>query len=137
MLIEQLKNDLKADEGLKLKPYTCTANKLTIGIGRNLDDVGITEEEAMILLENDIRRAYGDLDRNLSWWRKLPEPAGRALCNMCFNLGITRLLKFKKMLSALENGDYEVAANESLNSRWAKQVGARATRIANLMSGGR
>ena len=136
MLIAQLKQDLKLDEGLKLKPYHCTADKLTIGIGRNLADVGISEDEAMILLENDIKSAYGALDRNVKWWRKMHEPAQRALCNMCFNLGITRLLKFKKMLSALERGDYHTAADEALNSKWAKQVGSRADRIANLIRKG-
>ncbi len=124
--------DLKRDEGLRLKPYICSAGKTTIGYGRNLDDVGITVREAEILLENDIARAIADLNRALPWWHDLPELWQRGLQNQCFNLGLTKLLKFKKMLAALEAGDGERAALEALDSVWAGQVGERAQRIAAL-----
>ena len=125
-------SDLKRDEGLRLKPYICSAGKTTIGYGRNLDDVGITVREAEILLENDIARAIADLDRALPWWHDLPESWQRGLLNMAFNLGLTRLLGFKKMLAALEAGDGERAALEALDSVWSGQVGERAQRIAAL-----
>lgn len=131
-MIEQLTEDLILDEGLRLKPYKDTVGKVTIGVGRNLDDVGITEYEARYLLENDIGVAMSELDREISWWRGLPEPAQRALVNMCFNLGWPRLSKFKGMLWALKDGDYPSAAEEALDSRWAAQVGQRAHRIADL-----
>ncbi len=124
--------DLKRDEGLRLKPYRCSAGKLTIGYGRNLDDVGITGIEADILLDYDIRRTYADLDRALPWWRGLPAPWQRGLLNMAFNLGLTRLLTFKRMLAALQAGDGGRAAAEALDSKWAVQVGERAQRIAAL-----
>ena len=127
--------DLQRDEGLRLKPYRCSAGKTTIGYGRNLDDVGITEREAEILLETDIRRSLADLDRALPWWRGLSGPQGRGLVNMRFNLGLTRLLGFKKMLAALQAGNGYWAADEALNSKWAHQVGARARRIAALYRG--
>jgi lysozyme len=128
-----MKRELTQDEALRLKPYRCTAGKLTIGVGRNLDDVGITANEADYLLENDIGRAMADLDRALPWWRGLSDSRQRALVNMCFNLGLTRLLGFKGMLSALESGDGAEAAREALDSAWARQVGGRAQRIAKML----
>ncbi len=136
MNIEQMKTELVRDEGLRLKPYKDTVGKLTIGVGRNLDDVGITEEEAGYLLENDIGRAMADLDRNVPWWRSLSDARQRAMINMCFNLGWPRLSQFQNMLAALEAGDYERAAIEALDSRWARQVGSRAARVAaQIMEG--
>lgn len=131
-MIEQLTEDLIRDEGLRLKPYKDTVGETTIGVGRNLDDVGITEYEARYLLENDIGVAMSELDREISWWRGLEEPAQRALVNMCFNLGWPRLSRFRGMLGALEAHDYPNAAEEALDSRWAAQVGDRAHRIADL-----
>lgn len=131
-MIDDLRKDLIADEGLRLKPYRCSAGKLTIGVGRNLDDVGITRDEAMHLLDEDIARVQRELDRNVPWWRDLPEPAQRALANMCFNLGWPRLSGFTQMLAHLKLERFGQAAYEALDSTWARQVGARAQRIAKL-----
>lgn len=134
--LDALQEDLARDEGCRLKPYRDTVGKLTVGFGRNLDDNGITEPEAHFMLRTDVLRAVSDLDRFLPWWRKMSEPRQRALANMCFNLGIPRLLTFKKMLAALEAGDHETAAREALDSRWAVQVGDRARRIARMIRTG-
>lgn len=120
--IEKLKKDLLIDEGLRLKPYRCTQGKITIGIGRNIEDIGISKEEADFMLENDLARVELELDRNFTWWRKMSEPRQRALANMCFQLGIKRLLGFKKMLVAMEKSDFVNAAVEALDSRWAEQT---------------
>lgn len=127
-----LKADLERDEGMRLFPYRDTVGKMTIGVGRNITDRGISATEAYAMLDNDISMAEIDLDRNYPWWRALPEPAQRALANMAFNLGIGRLSKFQGMLSALKAGDYQGAANEALDSSWAQQVKERAMRIADL-----
>lgn len=132
MNVELTRADLERDEGLRLKPYRDSIGKLTIGVGRNLDDKGISKEEAREMLETDIWDAVKDLDRNIPWWKDTPEPQQRGLINMCFNLGWPRLSKFTKMLDALKAGDGEKAAVEALDSNWAKQVGARAERIAKL-----
>lgn len=132
-----LKADLKRDEGLRLEPYRDTAGKLTIGYGHNIEDRGITEAIAEAILAEDMAIALDDLDRAFPWWRTLPEPAARALANMSFNLGLPRLKRFKKMLRALWAEEFETAAAEAMNSRWAEQVGARATRIAELYLQGR
>jgi len=134
--IHLIKRELMQDEGLRLKPYRCTAGRLTIGVGRNLDDMGITAEEADYLLENDIGRAMAELDRALPWWRGLSEARQRALANMCFNLGIARLMRFKGMLADMAAGDHAGAAREAMDSAWARQVGPRARRIAALLAEG-
>ena len=133
MNLTALKEELIRDEGLRLKPYRDTVGKLTIGVGRNLDDVGITKDEAMHLLECDIRRVKDDLDHALSWWRGLDDMRQRVLVNMAFNLGITRLMGFKNTLAAMRAGNYVDAAKGMLDSKWADQVGERATRLAAMM----
>ena len=132
MMRELLKAELIADEGVVLKPYKCTAGRTTIGIGRNLDDVGISRDEALRLLESDIDRVEKDLDRELPWWRGRPDNVQRAMANQCFQLGINGLLKFKNMLSCLHAGDYEGAKRHGLDSEWAKQTPARAKRVTDL-----
>ncbi len=124
-------------EGLRLKPYKDSVGKLTIGVGRNLDDKGITKEEAMHLLLNDIYDTMSDLDRTLPWWRGLDEVRKAILINMCFNLGLPRLMTFRKMLKALEDRNYELAAKEMLDSKWAKQVGNRAIELSEMMRTGK
>lgn len=128
--------DLARDEGLRLKPYRCPAGKLSIGFGRNLDDLGITEDEARTLLANDISRVRFELDAALPWWRGLSDGRQRGLANMAFNLGLRRLLGFRRMLDALKAGDGRAAAAEALDSAWAAEVGERARRIAALYEGG-
>lgn len=136
MDLARLKADLKRDEGLRLKPYKDTVGKVTIGVGRNLDDVGISNAEAEIMLTNDIAGVMRDLDMALPWWKNLSEGRQRALANMCFNLGIHRLMGFKGMLDALRKGQYDEASQHALNSKWSRQVGARAQRIAVLLQTG-
>ena len=132
---ERLISDLRRDEGCVLKPYRCTAGKLTIGIGRNLDDVGISDAEADTLLRTDLERVVIGLDRHLPWWRRLDDPRQRVLANMAFNLGVRGLLKFGRTLDAAERGNYEETARQMLASKWAGQVGQRAHRLAAMMRG--
>jgi lysozyme len=133
MDIEALKNQLILHEGLKLEPYECTAGKLTIGVGRNIEDIGITEDEARYLLDNDILRVCDELDRNLPWWRDLSDARQRVLVDMVFNLGISRFMQFQNTIAAIESGDYDLASKEMLDSRWADQVGNRAKTLSRMM----
>lgn len=135
-LMDDLVKQLHRDEGLRLKPYKDTVGKLTIGYGRNLDDVGITPEEADFLLEGDIQHAQWTLKQNLPWTEGLDDARLGVLVNMCFNMGIGGLLQFRNMLAACESGDYATAATEMESSAWATQVGARAHRLALQMSTG-
>lgn len=123
---------IKIHEGLRLKPYRCTADKLTIGYGRNLEDRGISEAEAEMLLRNDIIEVTGQLCME-PYWSQLNIVRQAVLIDMCFNLGYSGLKKFKRFLAALEEGDFRTAAEEMMDSRWAEQVGTRATRLCNLM----
>ena len=134
---DELVRELTRDEGLRLKPYRCTAGKLTIGVGRNLDDVGISQGEAEIMLRNDIDRAAEGLDRELPWWRNLDEVRQRVMVNMTFNLGIAGLLGFKNTIELVRTGQYLDAAQHMLATKWAKQVGPRAERLALMMRDGR
>ena len=123
-------------EGLELKPYRCTAGHLTIGIGRNLDDRGITEDEARFLCKNDIQIVERELGGKFPFITGLGDARIRVLLDMAFNLGVPRLCAFQNMWRALEERDFEEAAKEMLDSRWASQVGQRAERLATAMRTG-
>lgn len=158
--------ELVRDEALRTTTYRCPAGKLTIGVGRNLDDVGltadeaatlgaparrgaaleglrITEEQARLLCRNDVDRVVRELDVHLPWWRRLDEVRARVLVNMAFNLGTRKLLTFTHTLSLVEAGLYTEAAHAMLATLWATQVGigteekpGRAGRLARMMREG-
>lgn len=138
-MLAKYKNMTKAFEGLRLKPYKCTAGKLTIGYGRNLEDVGISQAEADMMFERDFAMAESEVKRlckaNQIDWENLIEQRFYVLTDMMFNLGYNRLSKFNKFLYALKTGSYTAAADEMLDSVWAKQVGNRATQLSALMRG--
>jgi lysozyme len=131
-----LRAALLRDEGLRLAPYRDTVGKLTIGVGRNLDDVGISEAEARMMLDADIDAAIVDLVKAFHWFEALSDNRQHVLINMRFNLGMTRLLTFVNTLAAIKDGKYIAAANAMLESKWATQVGERAVRLADLMRKG-
>ena len=130
---ERLIEELKRDEGVELKAYQDTEGIWTIGIGRNLQDVGVSMDEAEYMLANDIDVAVGELQRTFDWFEGLSDARQRVCINMCFNLGLTRLLGFKKFLAAMAAGDWETAGVEMLDSKWSRQVGARSTRLKHLL----
>lgn len=123
-------------ENIRLKPYVDTAGKVTLGIGRNLTDVGITAAEARVLCLNDVIGAENDLDYHIAWWRNMDDVRQQILCEMCFNMGLPRLAKFQKMLGYLQVGNTSGAAEEMLNSQWATEVKDRAKVLATAMKTG-
>ena len=127
---------LKRDEGVRLKPYRDGVGKLSIGTGRNLEDVGISEAENDYLLTNDIKRIAAQLNACCPWWRALDVVRQRVLVNMGFNLGIRALLIFHQTLEFIKTGHYTQAATAMLDSRWAQQVGQRAQRLSRAMQTG-
>jgi lysozyme len=134
--ITNLLEQLARDEGCRLKPYRDTVGKLTIGVGRNLEDVGISKDEADMLLATDIRSADAAVSKALPWTVNI-DPIRRAvLVNMAFNLGIEGLLGFKHTLDLVRAGKYEEASDAMLNSKWAEQVGPRAARLSVQMRTG-
>lgn len=134
---EAMVRQLRLHEGERLKPYRCTAGKLTIGVGRNLEDRGISREESAMLLANDIANEERELLRALPWVAKLDEVRQRVLLDMSFNLGIVGLLGFKNTLATIQAGEYQRGAAMMLDSKWAGQVGARAERLARMMATGK
>jgi lysozyme len=127
---------LEIEEGKKARMYLDTEGCWTAGVGRNLSERPFSEDEIQLMLKNDIAIAEAALDRNCPWWRSMTEARQQALAGMCFQLGISRLLGFKKMLVMLEAGRWDAAAAEALDSKWAKQVPARAKRVTDLIRKG-
>jgi lysozyme len=129
--MSQLVETLKRHEGVKAFAYQCTADKTTIGVGRCVDEdggIGLSDDEIEYLLLNDIERC--------DWYRSLTKPRRDAMINLCFNLGLTRLRGFVKALEAMSRGQYDVAADEFMDSRWATQVGDRAVEVTELIRTG-
>lgn len=132
----KLVDQLIRHEGMRLFPYQDTAGKTTIGVGRNLTDVGLTHAEAMTLLNNDIDRTLMDLIKAQPWVTDLDPVRLRVLVDMGFNLGVPGLLQFKHTLESVRQKNFKQAAHEMLQSRWAEQVGGRAQELARMMETG-
>ncbi len=128
-LIEQL----KIHEGLRLKPYQCTAGKWTIGYGRNLEDNGITKFEAEQLLTHDVSGVIMQLSEAIDGWHCLNEARKAVLVNMAFNMGVNGLMKFKKTLGYVRLKMYKDAGVEMMDSKWAVTVGGRAVELSDQM----
>ena len=136
---DKLVKELILDEGYIYEIYKDHLGYLTFGVGHlvlNTDEeygkeVGTPVSEKRILecLNNDVDIVCEELDRNLYWWKELDDNKQRVMVNMCFNLGYPRLSKFKKFLAAMEVHDFETAAIEMMDSKWANQVGLRAERL--------
>ena len=124
---------IKKHESMVLKPYTDSVGKLTIGVGRNLDDNGISEDEALYMLSHDIKTVTDDLHSIFEDFSYLPYDVQLALTDMIFNLGKPRFLGFKKMIQAIKDKDFKEAARQAKDSKWCKQVGSRCEDNYNLM----
>ena len=135
----KLKEMLKRHEGVKTHAYKCSASKITVGVGRNIDPkggIGLTEDEIDYLLQNDIDRIISELDFQYEWFSDLNSSRQDAMIDISFNLGQTRLRKFEKALTAMSKGDWEEAADEFMDSKWAKQVGHRSKELTNIIRTG-
>ena len=139
--MSKLTEMLRRHEGVESHAYLCSQNFMTIGVGRNVDagddggarGLGLSDDEVDYLLENDIGRVIQELDGEYSWFSELNEARSDAMVDISFNLGQTRLRGFKKALEAMGSGDWEEASRQFLDSRWAKQVGSRATELAEII----
>lgn len=123
-------------EGRRRYAYRDTVGKITIGIGRNLDDVGLSDDEIDYLYANDHRRVRADLDRALPWWRWEDGVRRAALADLCFNLGIVKLLRFRATLRHWRAGEYDAAARQLQHSLWYRQVKTRGVRIVRMVRTG-
>ena len=134
--METLEDQLIRHEGYRQFPYKCSAGKLTVAIGRNLEDRGVSEDEAKYLLHNDITICKQELNLLFPIIKVVNSARENVLINMCFNIGIARLAGFKKMWAAIAVGDFEEAAKQMLDSKWANQVGKRAIELSGIMKTG-
>ena len=136
--IDEIADALKAEEGFVAHCYICTAGAHTVGYGRNIDQkhggIGISEDEADYLLRNDIDRTISECQR-WDWFDELDPVRQSVVVQLCFQLGWPHLSGFNRMLTALTKQDYETAAAELLDSRFAEQVPQRANRLAEQLRG--
>lgn len=131
-----LRNLLIRHEGMKLKPYRDTMGKLTIGVGRNLDERGITEAEAIEMLFNDIHICVREAENTFPWFKEIDGYRKIVVISMIFNMGMPRFKQFKKLIAAIEARDFRQAFLEMLDSVWAEQVGYRSEELAKMMRDG-
>ncbi len=132
-----VETDLLSHEGFKSSVYQDHIGFLTIGIGRMVDarrGGGITFEEAMILLKNDVRKVVADLRKELPWFSQAPTGVQRALVNMAFQMGVNGVLGFKNTLTLIKQEKYKEAAENALKSKWAKQTPARAREVCQWIA---
>lgn len=133
----KLLNALKRHEGYRGAPYRCSNGYLTIGYGRNLEANPLSKKEAEYLMINDLRRGEMALTGINHVFPKLEHgPRRDALLNMAFNMGVKGLNGFRKMWTAIGHRDWDLAADEALDSKWARQVGGRAIEIAEQLRTG-
>lgn len=130
-----LKDLLIHHEGIKGKMYYDSEGVATIGVGRNLEDVGVSYDEAMLMLDNDIKRVLYACWHEFPWFADLTEPRQCVVASMVFNLGLEGFKKFKKMIAAIEKEDWTEAACQMIDSHWAAQVKSRAVELAVMMKG--
>lgn len=128
-----IKNQLIAHEGLRLKPYKCTAGKLTIGVGRNLDDVGVSEQEAFDMLFNDIGKCLKDLRGIFKEFDQLPENIQLVLIDMRFQLGPNRFRAFRAMARAVDDRDWAEMIRQMKSSAWYTQTTNRANNLIEMV----
>ncbi len=129
---------IKRHEGVKSKVYLCSAGYETIGVGRNISEsgLGLSDDEIEYLLANDIARVKSELADTYFWFNGINEARQDAMIDMCFNLGLTRLRGFVKALEAMSREQFDIAADEFMDSRWASQVGTRAIRVTEMIRSG-
>lgn len=137
---ERLKVMLRLEEGVRKYPYVDTVGKATIGVGRNLTDVGLRAKEIDFLLDNDIDDVMHGIATYCPWFGMLSETRQLVVADMVFNLGIAKFLEFKRTIAAIRVGHYDAAADNMLDSKWSRQVGKapgqRAYVLAQMMRAG-
>tara|TARA_R100001594_G_scaffold137743_1_gene180972 strand:- start:602 stop:1027 length:426 start_codon:yes stop_codon:yes gene_type:complete len=135
----RLTEQLRRHEGVERHVYQDHLGFWTIGVGRLVDErggLGLSEDEIDYLLKNDIYRSRKELSETFSWFDDLDEVRQDAMCNLHFNLGLGRLSGFKKAIAFMESGDFLLASEEFLDSKWSKQVGKRSEEVAEMIATG-
>jgi lysozyme len=137
--MQRLLETLKRHEGVRYYVYRDHLGYETIGVGRCINravGLGLSPDEVEYLLINDVQRCIEELDGAFEWFKDLDEVRREAMINLCFNLGLTKLRKFVNALEAMKQRNYNKAATELLNSKWANQVGERSREVAQMIRTG-
>lgn len=129
-----LVESVKAAEGFRATAYQDSVGVWTVGFGTNLQELSIDRPTAERWLNEALRRCETEAAR-FPWYATLNPPRQRVILEMLYNLGLTRFVGFLKMLAAIERKDYAQAAEQMMSSKWASQVGVRATKLAAIMRG--
>ena len=134
MNFDHFRRHLEWAEGRRKAPYYDNAKppRLTIGVGRNLSDKGLRDDEIDLLMENDIAEVISECS-SLPYWSKLNDARQLVVADLCFNIGMTRMLGFIKFNAALDADDFDDAAEELVRSKWYHQVGRRAVKLVTAM----
>lgn len=133
---QRLRSQLVLHEGQRLELYTDTNGLATIGVGHCLAVHGISQAVCDRMLDEDMGRAFDGV-KKLPWFGSLSEVRQRVILDMVFNLGLAGLSKFTHMIAAIVAGEYVQAASHMRDSLWARQVGHRADRLAQMMATGK
>ena len=132
---QRLVEQLMLHEGVRSKPYMDTVGKITIGVGRNLSDVGLSDDEIFYLLNNDLDEVLRDLE-TFPWFAELDPIRQRVMADLRFNLGPDRFRGFKMMLRCMASGDHAGASNALRSSVWFSQVRTRGPRLVDMLRTG-
>ena len=135
-VISNVRELVTLHEGVRRFPYRDTVGKLTIGVGFNLDDVGLYPEEIDFILGNRLSRTEEEVERVFPWYNELDEVRQAVVLDMAYNMGMSTLSQFKRTLGSIRDGDYVRASAQMLQSKWARQVKGRAIRLSIMMETG-
>ena len=133
--MQDIINSIKAHEGYEPMVYQCTEGHDTIGVGFKVDDLFLSEKVCDLILEEKLNELIPQIERKLSWFRYAQDEVKLVIVNMCYQMGLSGVLKFKRALAAMEIKNWEMAADEMLDSLWARQTSRRANELADLIRG--
>ena len=131
--MQDIINSIKAHEGYEPMVYQCTEGHDTIGVGFKVDDLFLSEKVCDLILEEKLNDLIPRIERKLSWFRYTQDEVKLVIVNMCYQMGLSGVLKFKRALAAMEIKNWEMAADEMLDSLWARQTPRRANELADLI----
>ena len=133
--MQDIINSIKAHEGYEPMVYQCTEGHDTIGVGFKVADLKLSEKVCDLILEEKLNDLIPRIERKLSWFRYTQDEVKLVIVNMCYQLGLSGVLMFKRALAAMEIKNWEMAADEMLDSLWARQTSRRANELADLIRG--
>ena len=131
--MEKLIEHIKQEEGFRSRVYQCTEGYDTIGFGFAIKDLELTEDICELILKEKLIKLYSRVDKQIPFFKQLPVEIQDVILNMCYQMGVTGVSKFKKTLAYLENKEFKKAAIEMLDSRWARQTPNRARKLSNIV----